>query len=146
MNTNISPLFIDVNKSAVSTSKWFANKFTNMKYGERLKLARGEKTQEWLAAEAKVSQSLIWQLENSKTAKGSRYTNRFARALGVSVDWLDDEIGEMIPTVYTTTDPKIIAIAKVMEPAAEYEKDNYVQVVLTNAELAKRAKANGTNG
>lgn len=66
-----------------------------MRYGERLKLARGKRTQAWLAEESGVSQSLISQLENSLTATGSEYTPRLARALCVRVDWLADEIGIM---------------------------------------------------
>lgn len=66
-----------------------------MKFGERLKLARGKRTQKWLSDHSGVSQSLISQLENSDTATGSEYTLRLARSLGISPDWLTDEIGEM---------------------------------------------------
>lgn len=94
-----------------------------MRYGERLNLARGDRTQEWLASEAKVSQSLIWQLENSKTAKGSQYTVRFARALGVSADWLADEIGEMIVGEAPPRDLRIAYVIKVMESLPDYAID-----------------------
>lgn len=120
MDMNISPLFARVNKLAVLTSINYSNKFAYMRYGERLKLARGDRTQEWLASEAKVSQSLIWQLENSLTAKGSQYTNRFARVLEVSADWLADEIGVMRPTTYSTSDPTLVEILKVLEPRGDY--------------------------
>ena len=103
-------------------------------------------TQKALEEISGVSQSLISQLENSETATGSEYTTRLARAMGVSADWLADEIGPMIPTVYTTSDPKIIAAAKVMEESPDYVKDAAVQAVLTASELAKRAKANGAQG
>lgn len=57
-----------------------------------------------------VSQSLISQLERSKTAEVSKYTPQLADALKISVDWLAYEIGEK-PTpsegdprsAYTTT-------------------------------------------
>lgn len=103
-------------------------------------------TQPELAERARVSQSLISQLENSETATGSEYTNRLARAMGVSADWLSDEIGEMIPVIYTTTDPKIIAVAKVMEPMPEYGKDAAVKDVTEVAQLIDHAKNNGTDG
>lgn len=117
-----------------------------MKYGQRLKAARGDRTQAWLSESSGVSQSLISQLENSETATGSEYTNRLARALGVSADWLADEIGEMIPAYFQTTDPKIIAVAKVMEPLPEYAKDAAIRDVTQVAELLTRAKNNGTDG
>lgn len=135
MDINISPLLSHVNKSAVLTSFGHNNKFAYMRYGERLKLARGNRTQEWLASEAKVSQSLIWQLENSQTAKGSQYTTRFARVLGISADWLADEIGEMTPTVYTTTDPMLGEILKALEPRAEYFKETALKTVLNTIDL-----------
>lgn len=95
-----------------------------------------------------VSQSLISQLENSETATGSEYTNRLARAMGISADWLADELGEMRPNVYTTTDPKIIAAAKVMEPLPEYGKDAAVEDITKVAQLITRAASdgNGTDG
>ncbi len=119
-----------------------------MRYGERLRTARKarELTQPALAELSNVSQSLISQLENSLTATGSEYTNRLARALEISADWLADEIGEMTPLVYQTTDPKIIAVAKAMEPLPEYGKDAAVKDVAEVAELISRAKSNGTHG
>lgn len=103
-------------------------------------------TQAKLSELSGVSQSLISQLENSETATGSEYTPRLARTLGISVDWLSDEIGEMIPTYYSTSDPKLVAMLKVMEPQAEYVKDAAVQAVLSTCKLAERAKTNGTSG
>lgn len=102
-------------------------------------------TQAKLSEESKVSQSLISQLENSETATGSEYTPRLARALGVSVDWLADEIGEMRPDLYQTSDKKLIAMCKAMEDRAEYVKDAAVTAVLTTRELAERARENGGN-
>jgi transcriptional regulator with XRE-family HTH domain len=146
MDVNISPLFIDVNKPAVLTSSGQINKFAYMRYGERLRLARGKMTQAQLGEIAHVNQSLISQLENSLTATGSEYTARFARALGISVDWLADEIGAMRPATYSTSDPKLVSIMRVLEPQAEYVKDAAASAVLTTCELAERAKANGNNG
>lgn len=103
-------------------------------------------TQAKLAELSGVSQSLISQLENSETATGSEYTNRLARALGVSADWLADEMGEMMSSGYTTNDPKLVAICRIMEDRAEYVKDAAVQAVLSLGDLADQAKANGTQG
>jgi transcriptional regulator with XRE-family HTH domain len=97
VHQNISPLFLSVNKLTVLTGGEIKNKFACMRYGERLRRARAETTQADLSAKSGVSQSLISQLENSTTATGSEYTPRLARALGISVDWLADEIGEMKP-------------------------------------------------
>lgn len=54
----------------------------------------------------------------------------------------------MTPLVYQTTDPKIIAVAKVMEPMPEYAKDAAVKDVAEVAELIARAThgGNGTDG
>lgn len=97
MTDNISALFHSVKQFAVLTSSPSSNKFANMKYGQRLKTARGKLTQAKLSEGSGVSQSLISQLENSETATGSEYTVRLARALSVSADWLADEIGDMRP-------------------------------------------------
>ena len=121
-----------------------------MRYGERLRTARKarELTQPALAEVSGVSQSLISQLENSLTATGSEYTNRLARALEISADWLADELGEMIPLVYQTSDPKIIAVARIMEPMPAYAKDASVKDVAEVAELIAKAThgGNGTDG
>lgn len=148
MTTNISGLFADVNQRAVFTSQHQANKLVDMRYGQRLKAARGPMTQAKLSELSGVNQSLISQLENSETATGSEYTARLARALQCSVDWLADEIGEMRPTSFTTTDPKIIAVAKVMQDLPEYGKDAAAKDIAKVAELIDQARhgGNGTDG
>lgn len=72
-----------------------------MKFGERLKIARKHRglTQEGLAELVGIKQPTVHHLEDpKKNASGSEFTARFARVLGVSVDWLADEIGDMIPS------------------------------------------------
>lgn len=105
-------------------------------------------TQAKLSELSGVNQSLISQLENSETATGSEYTPRLARALQCSVDWLADEIGEMRPATYTTADPKIIAVAKVMQDLPEYGKDAAAKDIAKVAELIDQARhgGNGTDG
>lgn len=149
MDRNISPLLFQVNKPAVLTAFNLGNKFAVMRYGERLRIARNARglKQAALSDASGVSQSLISQLETSLTATGSEYTNRLARALEISADWLADEIGEMTPTYYQTTDPKIIAVAKIMEPMPEYGKNAAVKDVAEVAELIAQAKGgDGTDG
>lgn len=111
-----------------------------------MRIARGSLTQAKLAEISSVSQSLISQLENSETATGSEYTTRLARALKISADWLADEIGDMIPSAYSTADPRLVAMLKVMEPQADYVKEAAISAVLTTCELAARARSNGTHG
>jgi transcriptional regulator with XRE-family HTH domain len=116
-----------------------------MRYGERLRLARttakGEKiSQAKLAELARVEQSLISQLENSQTAEGSQYTNRLAKALGISPDWLADEEGEMIPvrTAQQYLDPRIEHVCQVMQSLPPYAVDAGVREIDSLAELIKQ--------
>lgn len=144
MNINISPLFHEVNKSAVLFFSMGGNRLVYMKYGERLRLARmtalGEKiSQAKLAELARVDQSLISQLENSPTAEGSQYTTRLARALGISPDWLADEEGEMIPvkTGQHHLDPRIEHVCLVMQSLPPYAVDAGVREIDSLAELVR---------
>lgn len=120
-----------------------------MRYGERLKAARlyAKLTQAELAERCGVAQPTISELETPKT-NGSAYTTRFARACGVSPDWLADEIGEMTPSGMFVTDPKLIAGLKVMQDLPGYGKDAAIKAIAETAKLIERARANGdgTNG
>ncbi len=147
MEINISPLFGYVNKHAVLTLLAKKNRFAYMRFGERLKLARGDLTQAKLEELSGVTQSLISQLENSKTATGSEYTPRLARALGINVDWLADEIGEMYPTDRQKLDPRIAHVMKVMEWLPPYAVDAGVREIDSLAELVSHMpKPNGSHG
>ena len=117
-----------------------------MDYGQRLKAARdhAKLSQAQLAELAGIKQPSISHLETHPDATGSEFTARLARHCGVSADWLADEFGEMIPSVYQTTDPKIIAVARVMEPLPEYAKDAAVKDVTEVAELIALARASGS--
>ena len=113
-----------------------------MNYGERLRLARQRAglTQAELAQRVGIKQPSLAYLENpAKNASGSDFTVKLAKALGVSVDWLDDEIGEMVPTVYSTSDPKLVTIMQALQPCEEYVKDAAVAAVLTTRDLVERA-------
>jgi transcriptional regulator with XRE-family HTH domain len=147
MAANISPLLLPVNKWAFLTSNKPANIVYPMRYGERLKAARGQMKQAKLSELSGVSQPLISQLENSETATGSEYTPRLARALKISVDWLADEIGEMIPQYETVTDPRIVALVRMLQQeeapylVEKIQKDLAADIELMRAATAQ-AKAN----
>lgn len=151
MPININTFIATVNKDIYLTRNKAAYTFAAMEYWERLKTAReaAKLTQSQLADRCGVSQPSIAYLENpAKAATGSEFTARFARALNISVDWLADEIGEMRPILYTTADPKIIAVAKVMQELPEYGKDAAAKDIAKVAELIQKAShgGNGTDG
>lgn len=148
IDENISVLFAQVNKPTVLTQPSEFHKFAYMRYGERLRRARGDMTQAKLSELSGVSQSLISQLENSETATGSEYTPRLARTLGISVDWLADEIGEMIPAKKgEEMDPRIAHVLKVMESLPPYAVDAGVREIDSLAELVSHMpKPNGSTG
>lgn len=149
MNNNIDTSINLVNRLLYLTANNRAYRLRCMKYGERLRLARERAglTQGTLAELVGMKQPSIAYLENlDNEASASEFTVKLARALKVSVDWLDDEIGEMIPVRYSTSDPKIVAMCLAMEPTPEYVKDAAVKAVLSTCELAARAIANGESG
>lgn len=145
MNANISTLFTPVNKCAFLTLDKLANIVYPMRYGERLKTARGSMTQAKLSELSGVSQPLISQLENSETATGSEYTARLARALKISVDWLADEIGEMIPAYETVTDQTEIAALRLLRQMPATYRAQAVRQIDSLAEFAKHIDDNGTD-
>lgn len=63
-----------------------------------------------------------------------------------SLDWILLNKGVMLPIGLYISDPKIMAVARVMEPLSEYAKDAAVKDVTQIAELVERAKHNGTTG
>ncbi|MCK9386050.1 MAG: helix-turn-helix domain-containing protein [Nevskia sp.] len=123
MPNNIDLSIRSVNRTLYLNANRFAYSFEPMKYGERLRLARekAELTQQELAERVGMKQPSLAYLENpAKNAKGSEFTVKLSRVLGVSVDWLDDEIGEMTPTLYSTSNPTLVEILQALEPRAEY--------------------------
>ncbi len=132
MASNIKTSISNVNRCIYLTCDNSTYSLLNMDYGDRLRLARkhAKLTQDALAEAAELKQPSISYLEDtSNGCTGSEFTARFARICGISVDWLADEIGEMLPDYYQTTDPKIIAVARVMEPMPDYGKDAAVKDV-----------------
>lgn len=151
-------MLLNIDKSIVPVNRYFnlsAHKrayiFQDMNYGERLKQARdyAKLSQIELANRVGIKQPSLSYLENpNSNATGSEHTVRFARICGVSVDWLADEVGDMLPDEYHTTDPKIIAALKIMEPLSEYGKEVAVKSINEIAQLIAHIKdgGNGTTG
>lgn len=151
MTPNIDFSIVNVNRYFNLSANRCADIFQGMNYGERLKLAREHSglSQEELARRVGIKQPSLSYLENPKSnATGSEHTVRFARICGVGVDWLAEEIGEMLPKVYQTTDPRIIAALKTMEPLSDYGKDAAVKSINEIAQLIAHVKegGNGTDG
>lgn len=95
-----------------------------------------------------MKQPSLAYLENpDNNAKTSEFTVKFARALGISVDWLDDEIGDMIPTQQYEMDPRIAHVVKVMESLPPYAVDAGVREIDSLAELVSHIpSSNGSHG
>jgi len=108
-----------------------------MTYGERLALARirAGLTQQELAVAVGMKQPSLAHLE--KHGKGSVYTVKLARTCGVSADWLDDEIGEMLPGEHEQQprDPRIEHVCQVMQSLPAYAVDAGVREIDSLAEL-----------
>ena len=122
-----------------------------MKYGDRLKEARrhAKLNQEQLATAVGIKQPSVSYLEDiANNAEGSEHTARFARVCKVSVDWLSDEIGEMQPLIYQTSDQKIIAALKLMEQLPDFGKDAAIKSLAEIEELIAQARddGDGTHG
>jgi transcriptional regulator with XRE-family HTH domain len=113
-----------------------------MKYGERLQKARNHAalTQKQLAEKINnvCTQENISKLERGN-ATGSEFTAQFANACGVRAMWLAADDGEMIQTGYSTSDPTLVEILKVLEARGDYEKLAAHKAVVTTAELVDHA-------
>lgn len=118
-----------------------------MNYGERLHKARlhAHLSQAQLAERSGVTQSTVSQLENSSTDNGSAHTVRFARACGISPDWLDDEVGDMLPSGLTISEPRVAAIAatllRAMEDGQDYLVERTQKDLAADIELIAQATA-----
>lgn len=113
-----------------------------IKYGQRLKLAREHAglSQAELAAKAGVgTQENISKLERTD-ADGSEFTVQYARACGVSPDWLASGKGEMIDGLFVH-DPRIKTVVLLMQKMPEYAVDQAVKDVTSISELIKQAKS-----
>lgn len=150
MTKNIDTTISQVNSLGYLISNSHAYMLCIMKFGERLKLARERKglTQAALAELVGMAQPTIHHLESpKKNASGSEFTPRLARVLGVSVDWLADEIGDMIQQEEKEMDPRIAHVVKVMESLPPYAVDAGVREIDSLAELVSHMpRPNGATG
>lgn len=112
-----------------------------MKYGERLKQARGHAnlTQKGLAERINYlcTQENISKLENGD-ATGSEFTVQFATACDVSPVWLAEEKGEMIGGLFIA-DAKIRHAMQLLQPLPGYAVDHVIQEIIDTAQLIERA-------
>jgi transcriptional regulator with XRE-family HTH domain len=136
---------LDVNRSLYLTHHRHGYSLNRMKYGERLRAARkhAKLSQAALAEAVGIAQPSVQYLEDiANDAQGSEHTARFARVCKVSADWLSDEIGEMEPTSYMITDPRIAAIARMLEEErADYLVDKIQKDLAADIELMRAATA-----
>ncbi|MBS1198135.1 MAG: phage repressor protein [Proteobacteria bacterium] len=109
-----------------------------MEYGERLKIARkyANLSQSELADTTGIKQPSISHLENlDNKCSGSEFTARFARACGVSVDWLADEIGGMIETNQLSEPTKrLVTRMSTMSEREQYKIVRMVEAFSDDAE------------
>lgn len=112
---------------------------------ERAGLTQGD-----LVARSGVQQGTISKIERGES-DSSTFTVRLAVACGVRPEWLDSGEEPMLRVEgYTTNDPKLIAMCRVLEDKAEYMKDAAVKEVAQILELVEHASIShddtGTNG
>lgn len=111
---NISTLIAEFNSTLLEKT----NKVSPMSTSTRIRQLRDQRglSQLSLALKAGVTQGTISQLENNPS-QGSKYLPAIARALDVSVDWLESGTGSMErpkkPVVHPEETDEFIAIRKV---------------------------------
>lgn len=113
-----------------------------MSIGARIRQLRikNRLTGEEFGALCGVTKGMVSQWESDLVTPPTDRMIELRKKLVFSFDWLIN--GE---TTYTTSNPKIGSAMMVMEQSPDYVQDAAVKAVLTTCELAKRAKANGTN-
>ena len=107
-------------------------------------------TQAQLEERSGIKQATISKIERGES-ENSTFTVRLAVACGVRPAWLDMGEAPMLEIKgYTTSDPKLIAMCRIMEDKAEYVKDAAVKEVTQILELVEHTRAandnNGTDG
>jgi transcriptional regulator with XRE-family HTH domain len=117
---------------------------SHMSIGSRLRQLRTSKkmSQERFGDLCGVTKGMVSQWELDIVTPPTDRLIELHKHMDFSFDWLLN--GESKATTYVTSDPKLVAILRALEPQAEYVKDAAASAVLTTCELAERAKANGT--
>lgn len=114
-----------------------------MSIGTRLRQLRKSKswTQERIGEICGVTKGMVSQWELDESFPPTDRLLKLQREIPFSFDWLFN--GD---AAYSTSDPKIIAVAKAMEPTTEEVKNIVVKAVLPICELNRaRAAGGGTN-
>ena len=124
------------------------------KLSERLKETRelrGFKNQTLLADEVKrlfpesqLTQQTISLIESGKQ-ESTGYIAELAIALKVNTDWLALEFGprDRGDDGYVITDKKLVTAVKIMEPMADYQRDQAIKILDTLAQPADRQAEGG---
>ena len=118
----------------------------NMTLAERLRHARkahAKLTQTELAEKSGVSQQTISNIETGIQTESTDIVP-LARACGVSSDWLHDGTGSMLVVDLHALDMESAHVLEVMQTSPDYVKAAIFKEADAIAELAARAKANGT--
>lgn len=117
----------------------------SMKLGERLKLARKHAgiSQEELGIRAGCGQAVVSKIERGDQEK-TGYIAKLAKACGVNIEWLDEEIGEMIPSspLIVNQDSPEYLVYKVMEQMDDKTKRQLLKI--GNSLIEPENKSNGT--
>lgn len=118
-------------------------RFSEMKYGERLRKARHDHaklTQQQLADKIKnvCTQENISKLERSD-ANGSEFTAQFAEACGVRAMWLAEEKGDMVDGFYVH-DERIKHLAQVCQDLADYDIERLFRLAMHLRNSAPRPR------
>lgn len=132
------------------TGNYYSGSFgcMNQTFGERMRRARedyAKLTQEKLSEISGVAQGTISKIERGES-HSSKFTVRLALACGVRPEWLESGAEPMLQVKgYATSDPKLIAILKLMEDKAEYVKDAAIKEITQMVELVEHTRAGSNN-
>lgn len=150
MDTGYNHVHKHVNNRICLTSNKLGCKFGSMTYGERLEAAikYAGLTQAGLAAfvgldeqgKPRVTQANISKLIKQQKITGSKHTAKFARACGVSEDWLAYEEGEMLDGLYIHDEKLKAGIHLLEQLRDEYLIDDAIKMLDL---FAKRAPKTG---
>lgn len=150
MHTEYNLVHYPVNNRVCLTVNKHGCNVACMTYGERLEkaLKHANLTQAALAAivgvdqdgKPRVTQANISKIITNPKNTGSKHTSRFARACGVSEDWLAYEEGEMVDGLYVH-DERLKHALLIMQQMPEYAVDDAIKELDQMAQLIKKATA-----
>lgn len=149
MRTEYNHVHTRVNNHVCLTINKHGCNVARMTYGERLEkaLKHANLTQAALAAivgvdqngKPRVTQANISKIITNPKNTGSKHTARFARACGVSEDWLAYGEGEMLDGIYVH-DEKLKRMLMIAQELPEYAKDRAIKELADLAEFVEHAE------